>query len=158
MKPGDVVECVKGDAFCLIAHGELYTIDDANGDWVLVKGLWWCASRFKPITQSSTAPAPRLPADSAERKLLPIATGVLDYFPLAIAEVARVSRAGNEQHNPGQPLHWDRSKSQDHADCAARHLIDRGTFDTDGMRHSAKLAWRALAALQLELEDAARKK
>jgi hypothetical protein len=93
-----------------------------------------------------------LPSDPAARKDLPITTGVLDYFPLAIAEVARVSKAGNDQHNPGQPLHWAKGKSMDHADCIPRHLIDRGTLDTDGMRHSAKLAWRALALLQTELE------
>ena len=78
---------------------------------------------------------------------------VLDYFPLAIAEVAKCSKAGNDQHNPGQPLHWAKGKSTDHADCIPRHLIDRGTFDTDGIRHSAKLAWRALALLQIELEN-----
>lgn len=94
-----------------------------------------------------------LPSDPAARKDLPITTGVLDYFPLAIAEVARVSKAGNDQHNPGQPLHWAKGKSMDHADCIPRHLIDRGSFDTDGMRHSAKLAWRALALLQTELEN-----
>lgn len=93
-----------------------------------------------------------LSADPAERKGMPITTGVLDYFPLAMAEVARVSKAGNDQHNPGQPLHWDRTKSLDHADCIARHLIDRGSRDADGQRHSAKLAWRALALLQTELE------
>ena len=93
-----------------------------------------------------------LSTDPAERKAMPITSGVLDYFPLAIAEVAKCSKAGNDQHNPGQPLHWEKSKSTDHADCIARHLIDRGTFDTDGIRHSAKLAWRALAALQTELE------
>lgn len=94
-----------------------------------------------------------LPADPAVRKGMPITTGVLDYFPLAMAEVATVSKTGNDQHNPGQPLHWARSKSTDHADCIARHLIDRGSRDTDGMRHSAKLAWRALAMLQTELEQ-----
>jgi hypothetical protein len=93
-----------------------------------------------------------LPADAAERKKLPITTGVLDYFPDAIAAVAAVSRLGNEQHNPGQPLHWAREKSTDHADCIARHLLERGTLDADGARHSAKLAWRALALLQLEIE------
>jgi hypothetical protein len=98
-----------------------------------------------------------LPSDPAARKDLPITTGVLDYFPLAIAEVARVSKAGNDQHNPGQPLHWAKGKSMDHADCIARHLIDRGARDSDGMRHSAKLAWRALALLQTELEDEAGK-
>ncbi len=95
-----------------------------------------------------------LPTDAKARKNTPMARGLLDYFPDALAEVARLSHAGNDQHNPGKPLHWDRSKSGDHADCILRHLVDRGTLDTDGMRHSAKVAWRALAQLQLELEDA----
>lgn len=95
---------------------------------------------------------PTLSTNHKERKDTPIATGVLDYFPLALAEIAKVSKAGNDQHNPGQPLHWARAKSTDHADCIARHLIERGTIDTDGQRHSAKMAWRALALLQTELE------
>ena len=93
-----------------------------------------------------------LPTDSKERKKYPIATGVLDYFPAALAEVSRVSYKGNEQHNPGEPLHWARGKSADHADTIIRHFMERGNIDVDGMRHSAKLAWRALALLQMELE------
>lgn len=96
-----------------------------------------------------------LPTDKTARKERPIARGVLDYFPDAIAEVARVSYVGNQQHNPGEEMHWARHKSHDHADCIARHLIDRGKLDDDGMRHSAKTAWRALALLQIELEEAA---
>lgn len=95
-----------------------------------------------------------LTTDAKERKGAPIATGVLDYFPLALMEVAKCSKAGNDQHNPGQPLHWAKEKSTDHADCILRHLIDRGTIDTDGIRHSAKVAWRALALLQVEIENA----
>ena len=97
---------------------------------------------------------PVLPTDPAERKAIPITSGVLDYFPAALAEVAKVSKAGNDQHNPGQPLHWARGKSTDQADTLVRHLMERGSVDTDGMRHSAKLAWRALALLQIELEEA----
>jgi hypothetical protein len=93
-----------------------------------------------------------LSKDPQVRKDTPITTGVLDYFPRALAEVARVSKAGNDQHNPGQPLHWAKDKSTDHADCIARHLIDRNALDTDGQRHIAKLAWRALALLETELE------
>ena len=93
-----------------------------------------------------------LPTDWHERKAMPIAAGVLDYFPLALMEVARVSKIGNDQHNPGQPLHWARGKSTDHADCILRHLVDRGTLDTDGGLHSAKVAWRSLALLQEECE------
>ncbi len=96
-----------------------------------------------------------LPTDKQARKERPVARGVLDYFPDAIAEVANVSYVGNEQHNPGQPMHWARGKSTDHADCIARHLMERGTIDDDGLRHSAKAAWRALALLQEELEAAA---
>ena len=86
------------------------------------------------------------------RKEYPVATGVLDYFPDAIMMVSRVSFIGNQQHNPDQPLHWDRSKSKDEADALLRHFIQRGTIDTDGVRHSAKVAWRALALLQKEIE------
>jgi hypothetical protein len=95
---------------------------------------------------------PGLPRDAAARKGVPIVTGVLDYFPDAIAAVAECSRIGNEQHNPGSPLHWDRAKSGDESDALGRHLLERGTRDGDGVRHSAKLAWRALALLQKEIE------
>lgn len=95
-----------------------------------------------------------LPAGSKARKNIPLARGLLDYFPAALAAVAEVSRIGNEQHNPGQEMHWSRGKSGDHADCIVRHLVERGSLDADGSRHSAKVAWRALALLQEELEAA----
>lgn len=95
-----------------------------------------------------------LPTDAAERKALPLFSGVLAYFPAALAEVARLSAKGNDQHNPGAALHWDRAKSGDEADALVRHLLEHGTIDTDGVRHSAKVAWRALALLQKELEAA----
>jgi hypothetical protein len=94
----------------------------------------------------------QLPSNAAERKAAPMAEGLLWYFPNALAEVARVSKTGNDQHNPGQQMHHARGKSTDHADCIIRHLVDAGTIDSDGQRHSAKVAWRALALLQEELE------
>jgi hypothetical protein len=96
-----------------------------------------------------------LPAESKARKAIPMARGLLDYFPAALAAVAELSKAGNDKHNPGEELHWARGKSSDHADCILRHLVDRGTSDPeDGIRHSVKVAWRALAMLQEELESA----
>ena len=94
-----------------------------------------------------------LPADANSRKDIPVATGFVDYFPDAIVAVAQLSKVGNTQHNPDKPLHWDRSKSGDESDALMRHFIERGTFDTDGVRHSAKVAWRAMALLQKELEN-----
>ncbi len=93
--------------------------------------------------------------DAATRKEYPLATGAVDYFGDALLEVAHVSFVGNEQHNPGQKLHWDRTKSADEADALMRHFKDRGARDTDGLRHSAKVAWRALALLQKEIEGGA---
>ena len=95
------------------------------------------------------------PSLSEARKAMPIASGVLDYFPAALLEVAKVSKAGNDKHNPGQELHHARGKSTGHADSLLRHLIDRGKVDEEtGQLHSAEVAWRALAMLQQELEDA----
>lgn len=92
---------------------------------------------------------------SALRKATPIFSGVLAYFPDALAEVARLSKAGNDKHNPGQPIHWSRGKSNDHADALVRHLLEHGTPDSDdGISHTVKVAWRALALLQEELEAA----
>jgi hypothetical protein len=94
-----------------------------------------------------------LPSGGAERKMFPIASGLMDYFPDALAAIAYISYVGNEQHNKGKPLHWDRAKSGDEADTMLRHFLQRGTWDTDGTRHSAKMAWRALALLQKEIEQ-----
>lgn len=90
--------------------------------------------------------------DAEERKGIPIASGFLDYFPDAIVEVARLSRIGNDQHNPGKPLQWDRSKSGDESDAMMRHFMERGTIDSDGVPHSVKVLWRAAAFAQKELE------
>jgi hypothetical protein len=97
--------------------------------------------------------ATTLPTAAKERKEYPVVSGVLDYFPDAIVALAQLSKKGNDQHNPGKPLNWDRSKSGDEADTLGRHLLQRGTLDTDGIRHSAKMAWRALALLQKEIES-----
>lgn len=94
-----------------------------------------------------------LPIDSEERKEIPLFSGVLNYFPLALAAVARHSKRGNDKHNPGQPIHWARGKSMDHLDCIARHLIDAETVSASGEYEEATaIAWRALAYLQ-ELEE-----
>lgn len=95
-----------------------------------------------------------LPDDPQARKAIPLASGLLDYFPSALVAVAALSAKGNDQHNPGKPLHWDRAKSGDEADALLRHLMQRGTVDDDGVLHSTKVAWRALALLQKELERA----
>ena len=96
-----------------------------------------------------------LPNEPDKRKKVPVYSGFLAYFPRAVAEVAKLSVVGNDQHNPGDPLRWDRAKSGDEKDALARHLLEAGSLDSDGIRHSAKVAWRAMANLEKELEAAA---
>ena len=98
--------------------------------------------------------------DAALRKMQPIGTVLKSYFPLGFRGVAAVAHVGNEKHNPGTPLHWERGKSDDHLDCAARHLSESDDWDVtvlpDGrafaVLHAAQSAWRALALAQLEAE------
>jgi hypothetical protein len=93
-----------------------------------------------------------LPEDDTDRRDLAMADGLLDYFPNALAEVARHSKLAGDKHHPGEPLHWDRTKSTEHRNKILRHLVDSGNKDKEGNRHSTGLAWRALALLQEELE------
>lgn len=102
--------------------------------------------------------ASSLPTDAKARKSIPLYSGLLKYFPDALIHVAHCSFVGNEQHHPGESLHWDKTKSTDHYDCMIRHLVDDTTgVPVDRSRvgdvaHLAKVAWRALAGLQSAIE------
>ena len=68
----------------------------------------------RPHTAFTPDMAPSLPDcghKPVNRKEYPLYSGLLKYFPDALMEVANCSYKGNEQHNPGTALHWDRSKS-----------------------------------------------
>ncbi len=124
---------------CLVCRNEFPSIHDGE------KGI------FPEICEKCRGAGK--PKTSAQRKSEPIYSGVLKYFPDAIAAVSRVSKAGNDKHNPGEPLHWSRGKSNDHLDCVTRHIITPEETDPDsGEIHLAHAAWRVLAALQLAEE------
>jgi len=93
-----------------------------------------------------------LPSDAKERKRIPLYSGLVRYFPDALIEVAKVSFIGNEQHHPGEPLHWDRSKSADEDDAMLRHLWDAVDDPDHEVEHRRQQAWRSLAALQKACE------
>jgi len=90
-----------------------------------------------------------------ERKATPIFSGCIAYFPDALKEVSKCSLEGQVQHNIGsKDLFWDKTKSTDHLDSMIRHSIDHKSnpIDDDGVLHFAKVAWRALANLQIYLD------
>jgi hypothetical protein len=105
-----------------------------------------------------------LPVDSAERKNYPLFTGLCRYFPAALAGVAKISKLGNDKHNPGEEMHHARGKSPDHSDCILRHLIDtedllaalnRGdSISSENILNEvSQMAWRALALSQALHEE-----
>lgn len=98
---------------------------------------------------------PGLPHTRQARKETPVFSGLFVYFPDALAEVAKVSFIGNDQHQPGTPVHWDRNKSQDEMDAGARHDLDyaKGVIkDNAGQYTLAQAVWRRLARLQKDIE------
>lgn len=90
-----------------------------------------------------------------DRKNTPIYQGVVSYFPEALKAIAKLSAQGNVQHGlEGEKLRWQKDISNDHEDALMRHLGDHSVspLDDDGHLHLTKVAWRALAALQVYLE------
>lgn len=88
------------------------------------------------------------------RKYAPVYDGFIKYWPNAITAVAELSRVANEQHNPGEPIHWAKEKSKDELNALMSHLIKRAggrVYDDDRIRHLAKVAWRAMSALEREI-------
>jgi hypothetical protein len=114
-----------------------------------------CGCHAPSVPGIIAKPAPV--SESAKRKGMPLFSGFLQYFPKSSLAVSEHSRKGNDKHNPGQPLHWAKAKSQDHADCVARHLVDIGpewdAVDAEtGSLHAVALVWRAHALLETVLE------
>ena len=112
------------------------------------------------ILKDMKAEKPKLDYDAMgeaeRRKKTPMYSGLLAYFPDALALVARNSMVGHVQHNPpNTEMYWDRSKSADEMDAMIRHMTDhsKDPYDADGTLHMSKVAWRALAFLQKFLEE-----
>lgn len=140
----------------VLVRGTPYVLDAFAGNGPTWRPVSRQPAALEPPGPPDEAPACRarsLPDDSAARKAIPLAEGVLFYAPAALVEVARVSKIGNDKHNPGQPLHHARGKSTDHADCQLRHMIDaRESVGREKITHLANKAWRALVELQEECE------
>lgn len=104
-----------------------------------------------------------LPTDDKARKALPMFAMIVGYFPKALREVTRVCVANNVRYNPErQPadIHWARGKSTDQFGSLFRHMLE---YKVDGKVFEevageriyvlAEAAWRALAMLELCVEE-----
>jgi len=77
----------------------------------------------------------------------------VSYFPDALAEIGEHCVRSNEKHNPGQPVHWSREKSNDHWGSWGRHMSNLGKIDPEsGFPHDTSALWRFLAINQIRIE------
>lgn len=114
------------------------------------------------------------PKDDKARKALPVFRMITGYFPKALREVTRVCVVNNVRYNPDRKPHdinWARGKSTDQLGALYRHIteyvVDGTIFEdvppevvaaigAEGFSQVyvlAEAAWRALAALELAVED-----
>lgn len=86
---------------------------------------------------------------------IPVWRGCVSYFPRALEAIAEVSAIGAKKYA------WKGWESVPdgvarYSDALVRHLMaeERGVLDADtGLRHSAQVAWNALARLELQLKE-----
>ena len=150
LKVGDWVICNHADDYTDVTTGKEYVVLAIDSDTFQIRDdveLYWSGSEYDwdivGKDESEHDHDSIMGNNSAVRKTYPIYSGFVKYFPDAMAMVSHQSFIGNEQHNPGTELHWDRSKSGDEADALMRHLIE-GDYKA--------VAWRAMALLQKEIE------
>lgn len=111
-------------------------------------------SESDPTGRQPNEPGAKLDAGKA-----PIMRGVLEYFPLALIEVARVSEHGAKKYS------WQGWRTvpdgiDRYGDALARHLLaqadDAHSEDQDSkLLHAAHAAWNALARLELIMDERA---
>ena len=153
-KNAKTVRCAYDNGIYAIENLEINC--DSDYDWYLIfdnrdKCLLSYGDNFAKIIEYKETKVIR----RMKRKEIPLYSGLLTYLPEALNHVANCSYVCNEQHNPNEPLHWAKEKSKEHPDSMMRHLADhkKNPIDDDGVLHLAKVAWRALANLEIYLEE-----
>jgi hypothetical protein len=114
------------------------------------------------------------PKDDKARKALPVLKMITGYFPKALREVTRVCVVNNVRYSPDSKptdIKWARGKSTDQFGAIYRHITEHivdgavyedvppevaaaiGAEGFDRVYVLAEAAWRALAALELCIEE-----
>lgn len=98
----------------------------------------------------------KTPGAKADAGKVPVLQGLLDYFPRACLEVARVSTVGANKYSWKG---WEKVSDgiNRYGNALARHLLYEfieGPNDADtGLLHASQQAWNALARLELILRE-----
>jgi hypothetical protein len=118
-----------------------------------IKDMWHDkhGTEYDPFGISPKQPGAKLDAGKS-----PVLCGLLDYFPRACLEIAKVSEFGANKY---MWKGWETVVDgiDRYGDAAARHLIYEsieGPYDKDsGLLHASHSAWNLLARLELMLKE-----
>ena len=107
------------------------------------------------MTEPVPVPVPR----KLDTGKAPVFRGLLAYFPRALEEVAKVSKAGADKYGSYGTWVGVENARGHYRDALGRHLLkveSEGPIDKEtGCLHEAMIAWNALAALELLLHEKA---
>lgn len=82
-----------------------------------------------------------------------VVQGFMQYFPKAIAEVARVSEFGAQKYAWANWQFVDAGVER-YTEALGRHLLETNPVDPESnLLHAAHTAWNAMARLELMLKD-----
>ncbi len=124
---------------------------DIRDMWPGAEKAWGHLQEVDPNGKKPNEPGAKLDANKS-----PVFRGLLDYFPRACLEVAKVSAFGASKYTwKGWETVVDGINR--YGDAAARHALYEsieGLYDKDsGLLHQAHMAWNALARLELMLKE-----
>jgi hypothetical protein len=97
--------------------------------------------------------APHTPGAKLDAGKLPVTQGAIQYFPLALLEVARLSLLGAEKYSWSGYLSVSDGYNR-YSNALGRHLLREAVevYDADTkIEHDIAVAWNALARLEVRL-------
>lgn len=107
------------------------------------------------MDENETSEAQHTPGFKDDRAKPKVWQGIIRYFPLAIREVSHLSELGSYKYTWGGWAHVEDGRTR-YSDALGRHLVDEcldanGIDPSDGIYHDVKIAWNALARLEIRL-------
>lgn len=98
-----------------------------------------CKTKAREVMYGESKASQIFPEDDEERQKYAVGTFICEFFPHAIAELARFSHDMQQKHNPDKPMGWAKDKSVGNGNQIFRHQMD-GEF--------REVAWRGLEQLE----------
>lgn len=114
-----------------------------------------CGHNIGKAEADPTGRAPNTPGAKLDAGKAPMLRGCVEYFPLALEQVAKVSQFGANKYTWKG---WETVPDgiNRYGDALVRHLAKEGNDPDSGLLHASHVCWNALARLELMLRERAK--